>query len=77
MKHISHPIVGDVNYGKGDVNRHYRARYALRRLALHAHLIGFHHPTTGARVVVRAPLGDALSSVLAALQLPVTVEALP
>lgn len=70
LKHLSHPIVGDVNYGKGDVNRHYRARYGLHRLALHAHLVAFAHPSTGARVVVRAPLPADFAAVLAALGLP-------
>jgi tRNA pseudouridine65 synthase len=71
LKHLSHPIVGDVNYGKGDVNRHYRARYGLHRLALHAHAIAFAHPSTGAPVVVRAPLPADFAAVLAALGLPV------
>lgn len=74
LKHLSHPIVGDVNYGKGDVNRHYRARYGLYRLALHAHLVAFAHPTTGARLVVRAPLPADFAAVLAALALPVAVD---
>ena len=74
LKHLSHPIVGDVNYGKGDVNRHYRARYGLHRLALHAHRLAFGHPATGARVVVRAPLPADFAAVLAALALPVAVD---
>ncbi len=36
MKHLSHPLVGDVNYGKGDINRLFRSEYGLSRLALHA-----------------------------------------
>jgi tRNA pseudouridine65 synthase len=36
LKQLSHPIVGDVNYGKGDVNRRFRAEVGLSRLALHA-----------------------------------------
>jgi tRNA pseudouridine65 synthase len=36
MKHVSHPLIGDVNYGKGDHNRLFRERYGLHRLALHA-----------------------------------------
>lgn len=36
LKHLSHPIVGDVRYGKGDVNRFFRENYSLNRLALHA-----------------------------------------
>ena len=76
LKHLSHPIVGDVNYGKGDVNRHFRERYGLHRLALHAHIVAFAHPTTGTRLVVRAPLPPDFAAVLAALGLPVDPVAL-
>jgi tRNA pseudouridine65 synthase len=60
LKHISHPIVGDVNYGKGDINRLFRERFALRRLALHAAELRFVHPFTGAEVVIRTGLPDDL-----------------
>ncbi len=39
LKHISHPILGDSNYGKGPLNRELRATFHLTRLALHAHSI--------------------------------------
>jgi tRNA pseudouridine65 synthase len=67
--HISHPIVGDVNHGSGAINRHYRARYGLHRLALHARSIEFDHPTTGERIVASAPVPDDLSRALEALDL--------
>ena len=69
LRHIDHPIVGDVNYGSGEINRHYRARYALHRLALHAVSIAFDHPVTGARVHVVAPVPDDLAPVLHTLGL--------
>jgi tRNA pseudouridine65 synthase len=46
--HIGHPLVGDVNHGRGDINRKYRAEYDLHRLALHAHRLSFDHPLDGA-----------------------------
>lgn len=57
LKHLSHPVVGDVRYGKGDVNRYFRERFGLHRLALHALEIRLEHPTTGAplRCVARVP----------------------
>ena len=70
LKHLHHPLVGDVNYGSGEINRHYRATYGLHRLALHAHWLDFPHPVTRARVVVRAPMPDDLGLVLTALGLP-------
>ncbi|MBA3859199.1 MAG: pseudouridylate synthase [Cyanobacteria bacterium PR.3.49] len=36
LKHLSHPVVGDVRYGKGDINRYFRETFDLNRLALHA-----------------------------------------
>jgi tRNA pseudouridine65 synthase len=74
LRHLNHPLVGDVNYGSGEINRHYRAAYDLRRLALHAHLLAFDHPRTGERVVVRAPMSDDLAGPLAALALPTRVD---
>jgi tRNA pseudouridine65 synthase len=74
LKHLSHPIVGDVNYGKGDLNRLFRARYGLHRLALHAHWLAFDHPATGRRLVVRAPLPADFAAALAALGLPIAVD---
>jgi tRNA pseudouridine65 synthase len=73
LRHIGHPLVGDVKYGSGVINRHYRATYALHRLALHASSIAFEHPVTGERVVVTAPLPDDFRSALTQLGLPIDV----
>jgi tRNA pseudouridine65 synthase len=74
--HISHPIVGDVNHGSGAINRQYRARYGLHRLALHARSIAFDHPTTGERIVATAPVPDDLWRALEALDLSCVVTQL-
>jgi tRNA pseudouridine65 synthase len=64
FKHISHPLVGDVRYGKGSINRMFRTEFGLQRLALHAKQIEFPHPSSGQclRVVSSLPkdLLDAL-----------------
>jgi tRNA pseudouridine65 synthase len=70
LKHLSHPVVGDVNYGKGDVNRLFRERYGLRRLALHALSLSFEHPFTGAAIVIAAPLPDDLRGPFGLLGIP-------
>ena len=36
LKHLSHPIIGDVRYGKGAINRFFVSEYGLSRMALHA-----------------------------------------
>ncbi len=70
LRHINHPLIGDVKHGSGPVNRHYRTTYELHRLALHAHFLAFDHPVTGARVEVSAPVPDDLARPLDALELP-------
>lgn len=69
MKHVGHPLVGDVNYGSGTINRRYRATYGLHRLALHASFVAFAHPETGCRVEVSAPMPDDLVGALRLLRL--------
>jgi tRNA pseudouridine65 synthase len=45
-KHISHPILGDVPYGKGTHTRFIEERLGIRRLWLHARQVTFQHPLT-------------------------------
>lgn len=66
FKHLSHPLLGDVNYGDGAMNRAMR-ELGLRRLALHAEELSLPHPVTGERLVLRAPLPPDLSEVLGRL----------
>lgn len=47
MKHISHPIIGDANHGRGRHNRYFAERFGQGRLMLAATGIGFTHPVTG------------------------------
>lgn len=70
LRHLDHPLLGDVKYGSGEINRHYRAEYDLHRLALHACAVAFDHPMTGARIAVTAPIPDDLGLVLDRLGLP-------
>ena len=74
LRHLNHPLIGDVNYGSGEINRHYRATYNLRRLALHAHRLTLDHPAGGGRMVVRAPMSDDLAQALTALGLPTQID---
>ena len=74
LRHIDHPLVGDVTYGSGVINRHYRATYALHRLALHASRLAFDHPVTGERVTFEAPVPEDLGAALDRLGLPRTAR---
>jgi tRNA pseudouridine65 synthase len=73
LRHLGHPLVGDVNYGRGEINRRYRAAYGLHRLALHAQAIAFEHPVTRAPVAVTAGMPDDLGLPLERLALPRSV----
>ena len=59
LKHLAHPVVGDVRYGDGRVNRHFRDNYDLHRLWLHA--TSLEVPLgEGKSLMVTAPLGPDL-----------------
>jgi tRNA pseudouridine65 synthase len=67
LKHRSHPIIGDANYGKGALNRRFQAEIGLCRLALHAAAIELSHPLTGAPLRFSADLPDDLRQPLSRL----------
>ena len=67
MKHLSHPLIGDANYGKGALNRAFAALLGLRRLALHALSLRFTHPITGETLTFVAPLPQDLAEPFARL----------
>jgi 23S rRNA pseudouridine1911/1915/1917 synthase len=58
---IGHPIVGDAAY------RGARSTVALTRPFLHAGVLAFDHPVTGARLRFEEPLPPELDSVLRSL----------
>jgi tRNA pseudouridine65 synthase len=60
LKHLSHPIIGDTRYGKGEHNRRFRTEFGLHRLALHASRLCVVHPTTGAVLSFAAELPEDL-----------------
>ena len=76
LKHISHPVIGDANYGKGALNRLYRDQFGLARLALHAAELAFVDPWTGAPVRIAAPLPDDLRAPLERIGVPAAAWAL-
>ena len=64
-KHLSHPLLGDVKYGKGPFNRLARDTYGLSHLALHAARVDV--TLKQRRVTILAPPPPALASACAAL----------
>jgi tRNA pseudouridine65 synthase len=71
LKHLGHPIIGDVNYGRGELNRLFRADYGLHRLALHALELQFEHPATGQPLGLAASLPGDLREPLERMGVPV------
>jgi tRNA pseudouridine65 synthase len=69
LRHASHPIIGDVRYGKGEHNRLFRTRFGFHRLALHALSLSLRHPRTEQPLTLRAALPPEFSQLLEALQL--------
>ena len=70
LKHISHPVIGDANYGKGALNRAFAEAVGLRRLALHAASMRLVHPSNGASLVFVAALPDDLAVPFTLLGIP-------
>lgn len=75
FKHISHPLVGDVRYGKGEINRLFRERFGLHRLALHARHLRFEHPVAREAISIWAPVPQDLNDPLRAMGLEAAVVA--
>ncbi len=54
-----HPILGDTRYG-ADISKH--PKWRVKRLALHAAVLGFQHPVTGKAVRFESPMPAALKA---------------
>lgn len=74
LKHISHPLIGDVRYGKGEHNRLFRDRFGLHRLALHALALELAHPLDGRPLRLFAPVPEDLAGPLRAMGMEVPEE---
>ena len=73
LSHLRHPIVGDSRYGGGGLRtvRSTAARACLGafpRMALHAHRLEFHHPSSGELLGFEAPLPEDFQRLLDCLR---------
>ena len=55
LRHVDHPVVGDVTHGDSRHNRFFRTRFGLHRLLLHALQLELPHPDDGRPLVLHAP----------------------
>ncbi|MDA7818464.1 tRNA pseudouridine(65) synthase TruC [Sulfurimonas sp.] len=56
MKHISHHMLGDTKYGRGEHNKMIRREYDCHRLLLHAISLHVRHPYSGDMLILKAKL---------------------
>ncbi|HEY9755428.1 MAG TPA: pseudouridine synthase [Oculatellaceae cyanobacterium] len=66
LKHLNHPIVGDVRWGKGEINRMFREEHGLHRMALHCYFLKFKQPD-GSSVSIESSLPQDLVAPLKSL----------
>lgn len=64
LKHISHPIIGDVNYGRGEYNRFFREYFDCSRLLLAAIELNFTNPWKEEKISIKAPLDIAFIKII-------------
>lgn len=64
MASVGHPLIGDPLYGRNGAGR----IGGLSRQALHAYLIGFHHPVTGKLIRLESQMPHDLSELLTSLE---------
>jgi len=68
LKHISHPIIGDVKYGKGEHNRLFNEHLSSHRLLLAATKMSLTHPATDEILTLECPLESSFKNTLLALK---------
>jgi tRNA pseudouridine65 synthase len=61
LKHVNYPLIGDVRYGHGNLNRAFREHYQLSRLALHAYRWSIRHPRSNKTLFGVVPLPEDLT----------------
>ncbi len=64
LKHLNHPILGDVNYGQGKHNLFLRQKFNITRLLLACVQISFTHPRTGVLTHVKCDLANDFKQAL-------------
>ena len=58
MKHLSHHILGDTKYGRGEHNKMVREQYNCHRLMLHASSLECVHPYTKEKLIFKASVDE-------------------
>ncbi|MFT7859471.1 MAG: tRNA pseudouridine(65) synthase TruC [Sulfurimonas sp.] len=64
MKHISHHILGDTKYGRGEHNKFIRKEYNIHRLLLHCKDFSFTHPYSGEEIKLEAKFDKTFENLM-------------
>ena len=64
LRHINHPIIGDINHGSGKHNRFFENEFKIRRLLLACTQMTFQHPKTGVQLNIKAPLSSDMQNIM-------------
>ena len=63
MKHLSHHILGDTKYGRGEHNKMIRREYNVHRMLLHAISLEIKHPYTEEKLILNASLDETFINI--------------
>ena len=63
MKHLSHHILGDTKYGRGEHNKMIRAEFNCHRMLLHATSLEIIHPYTQKKLSLNAGLDETFLNI--------------
>lgn len=77
LKHANYPLIGDARYGRGELNRAFRERYGLERMALHAYRWSVQRPGAASAIGGLVPFPDDLLEPLRAMGFPLGEDRLP
>lgn len=64
LRHINHPVIGDINYGSSKHNRYFEKEFGIKRLYLTCIEMSFTHPRAKENLKIKAPLDQDFSRVL-------------
>jgi len=63
MKHLSHHILGDTKYGRGEHNKLIRKEFDCNRLLLHAQKLEIKHPVSHEKFTINANFDDTFVNI--------------
>lgn len=69
LRHLNHPIIGDVAHGDGQQNRYFEKRFSFRRMYLCATSLSFQHPYLNQYVSMQTELCEDFISTIKELKL--------